>query len=50
VVPHSVTAKAAVYGMQGPVVGRAWWDWLVPVMIPGPSINDAAQKSYVILK
>ena len=29
-IPNSVLAKAAVYGLPGPLAARHWWDWIVP--------------------
>lgn len=42
--PQSVRAKALVYGTQGPLAARFWWDWIVPFDLGGwPSVGDTAQ-------
>jgi hypothetical protein len=40
-VPQSALAKASVYGHPGPLIGRFWWDWLLPFPIAGaPTITE----------
>lgn len=34
-IPQSVIAKAGVYGIPGPWVGRSWWGWAMPLRFPG---------------
>lgn len=36
IVPQSLIAKAQIYGTPGPVAGRLWWEWLVPVTMGRP--------------
>lgn len=43
-IPQSVHAKALVYGMQGPLGARAWWEWIVPFDLFGrPTQADTLQ-------
>jgi arabinofuranosyltransferase len=37
-IPQSVIAKAGIYGHPGPMVGRYWWDWLVPFPMAGAPV------------
>jgi hypothetical protein len=32
-IPQSVIAKSTLYGTPGPVAGRLWWDWLLPLRV-----------------
>jgi hypothetical protein len=36
IVPQSLIAKAQIYGTPGPIAGRLWWEWLVPVTMGRP--------------
>jgi len=39
--PHSLTAKARLYGTPGPWQGRFWWNWLLPFSLgEWPSVGD----------
>ncbi len=37
-IPQSVLAKAGIYGHPGPVLGRFWWDWLIPFPVAGAPV------------
>jgi arabinofuranosyltransferase len=42
--PQSAIAKANVYGLAGPLHGRHWWDWLVPLPLgDAPGFGEAVQ-------
>lgn len=50
IVPQSVTAKASVYGAQGPWAARYWWDWLMPFsMGRRVRVSDVALLSLLTL-
>ena len=34
-IPQSLIAKARIYGTPGPWAGHYWWDWALPLRLPG---------------
>jgi hypothetical protein len=45
-IPQSVLAKSSLYGTPGPLAGRQWWDWLVPVMLGAPPVSGEGRALF----
>lgn len=47
-VPQSVRAKASVYGTPGPLNGRQWWDWFVPLPLGNWPITSEGAALFAV--
>ncbi len=47
-IPQSLLAKAGIYGHPGPLAGRYWWEWLVPLPLAGPPATTEGVHLFVL--